>query len=88
MGIMNFLSDLFGGGSNVERTCVYCNHYSAGDIDRNSNFMSCAMGHRLLNDGDEGWVDESNGTGEPMYDQNDCPDWSNRGSRFHVHSDY
>ncbi len=88
MGIRDLLNGLFGGGDDVERTCVYCKHYSAGDIDRNSNFMACAMGHRLLDGSDEGWVDESNGTGEPMYGRNDCPDWSNRGSRFYVRSNY
>lgn len=74
-----------------EILCLYCVHYSAGDVDRQMNWCKCSAGHRLLEPGDKSfsnWIDKSDGDGVAMFKRTDCVDWEFRGSRFWVQSQY
>jgi len=74
----------------VKRTCIFCVNYSAGHVDRRKNYMTCKAGRRLLSKHDSldgTWVDYSKGTGDFMFGRTDCPDWTNRGTKFYVPPD-
>ncbi len=73
-----------------ETVCLYCNHYSAGHLDRQRDWFRCDKKHRLVDDADrswQSWEDQSNGSGDAMLMRPDCPDWKFSGKRFYVPPD-
>lgn len=79
------------------RVCRECDHLSTGHLDRRVNWKRCVWGRRLrapenfvhehLVGGGTvkvdayGWAD-CGGSGAPMPDRNDCPDWKKKRFRL------
>ena len=86
----------------VLHTCTNCEHYRAGDLDAQVNWVNCANGHCLIANsektsiyktehGKKVYVTEFGwtgefGFGEPMLDRIDCPDWKEQGFRLDLPS--
>jgi len=87
-------------GRPIPRSCDHCEHYLAGEVDAQINWVECGKGHRLIATAEKNILHQPNGGepiqvtadgwsggegfGEPMLERTDCPDWKRRGFRLEI----